>query len=330
MSMYEPPYKINDKIIFEISNIMNKIGNIESYQTLDRLPKLRKQNRIRSIYSSCAIEANSLSLNDVKDLINGKTVVGSKEEILEVKNAIKAYEIIENIDPYSLKDLLNEHKILTTGLVDNAGTFRKNQEGVFDGEKCIFIAPPANMVVSLMESLFAWINKNKTNIHPLILSCVFHYEFVFIHPFKDGNGRMARLWHNALLGKFNPIFYWLPIENYIKDHQEDYYNAISKSHIEGESTEFICFMLKMISEALDKIKTDINLHVYHSSIYINRLLENMDENVPMTSNEIMLKLRIKSKETFRKNYLNPAIESGLVEFEIPDKPTSKNQRYIKK
>lgn len=330
MYEYQPPFNITNEIIDYISKIMEKIGNIDNYKDLDRLPRLRKQNRIRSIYSSCAIEANSLSLSEVTDIVNGKTVVGDETEIKEVKNAIKAYDLIEQIDPYSLKNLLEIHKIIANNLISNPGTLRNNAEGVFDGDRCIFIAPPSNMVPHLMESLFTWMKENQGKIHPLLLSCIFHYEFVFIHPFKDGNGRMARLWQTALLGKYKPIFYWMPIENYIKDNQKEYYEAISKSHSNGNCTVFIEFMLKMIDETLIKIKKEINKHAYHLSIYIQKLLNVMEVDVPLTSNEIMQKLNIKSKEALRNNYIKPAIDSGLIYLEIPDKPTSRNQRYIRK
>ena len=330
MSNYNPPFKLTSKILNGISKIMEILGMINYYENLSRLPKLRKQNRIRSVYSSCAIEANSLSLDQVKDIINGKTVIGPLKEILEVKNAIKAYENIEEIDPYNIEDLMNIHHILMNNIIERSGKFRLNQEGVFDGDKCIFVAPPESLVPELMGNLFAWMNENKGEIHPLIVSSVFHYEFVFIHPFKDGNGRTVRLWQNAILGKFNEIFYYVPIENYILEYQSEYYEAISICHNNGDSTFFIEFMLEMIYKTLSSLKDNIINSNNHKSVYISKLLSVMETEVPMTANEIMEKLNLKSKETFRKNYLNPAIESNLVFYEYPDKPTSKNQRYIKK
>ncbi|MGL4948810.1 MAG: Fic family protein [Anaeroplasmataceae bacterium] len=324
-----PPFNINDKIINLISEIMDLVGQTKTYDSIDSQPKLRKQNRIKSVYSSCAIEANSLSLDQVTDIINGKIVLGSKKEIQEVKNAINAYDNIININPFDLNDLKLIHKMLTIYLIDNPGDFRKNEEGVFDGDKCIFIAPPHTIVNELMENLFKWLNSNKDIIHPLILSSVFHYEFLFIHPFKDGNGRTARLIQNALLAKTNPLFYWLPIENSIKDFQKEYYDAIAISHKEGSSTKFIEFILSMIKETLLNLIVDINKYSNNKSIYVIKLLEVMDKDIPLTANEIMFKLNLKSKETLRKNYINPAIESGLIVFEIQDKPTSKNQRYIR-
>lgn len=330
MNEYNPPFKITNEIIDLISKIMEQIGKVHSYEALDRLPRLRKQNRIRSVFSSCAIEANSLSLNQVSDILNGKKVIGPEKDIQEVKNALDAYNEISNFDPFEIYDLKKVHEILTKCVIERPGEFRLNEEGVFAGEECIFIAPPFRLVPDLIYNLFAWMNRNKNELHPLILSSVFHYEFVFIHPFQDGNGRTARLWQTAILGKFNPIFYWIPIENYIMENQSEYYDAISKSNANGDSTVFITFILKIILQAIINIQNDISVHTNHISMYVNKLMNVMEVGVPMTSLEIMNKLNIRSKETFRKNYLNPAVESDLVEYELKDKPTSRNQRYIRK
>ncbi|MDD3383120.1 MAG: Fic family protein [Bacilli bacterium] len=329
MEKYNPPFRITNNILNLVSKIVENISRIRSHESLDKLPKLRKQNRIRSIYSSCAIEANSLSINQVSDIINGKNVVGPQREIQEVKNAIEAYNIVDKINPFEIEDLKKIHKMLTIYLVDKPGEFRLNEEGVFEGDKCIFVAPPAKSVPKLMDGLYLWLNENSNNIHPLILSSVFHYEFVFVHPFQDGNGRTVRLIQNAILGKFNSIFYWLPIENYIKDNQKEYYDAIANCHLKGESTIFIEFMLTMINEALINVDKDINTHNQNISIYMKKILDIMEISIPYTAIEIMRKLKLKSKETFRKNYLNPAIEKGFIRYEVPDKPTSKNQRYIR-
>ncbi len=330
MNDYKQPFDINDRIIHLLSSIMEEIGKIHNYKNLDKLPRLRKQNRIRSVYSSCAIEANSLTIDQVTDIINGKRVFGPEKEILEVKNAIQAYDEIEKLNPFSIEDLKKSHYILSKYLVDNPGRFRNSSEGVFDGNVCIFMAPPQEFVPTLMDNLFSWLNENKNTIHPLILSSVFHYEFIFIHPFEDGNGRTARLWQNAILGHYNPLFYWLPLENYIKDNQKEYYDSISKSYINGDSTLFIEFMLKMILKTIINIRENINNQFNYIDTYVKKLLNVMEKDIPMSSREIMDKLGLKSKETFRKNYLNPAVEANLVEYLIKDKPTSKNQKYIKK
>lgn len=329
MEKYEPPFVLTNEIMNIVSNIMEKIGKINVFNELDKLPVLRKQNRIRSIHSSCAIEANSLSLDQVSDVINGKAVYGSQKDITEVKNVIRAYDFIENINPYSKKDLLKMHGIIGANVVNNAGSFRTGNEGVKDENgNVVFIAPPPYLVDGLMSDLLTWLKKNKDLINPLILSSIFHYEFVFIHPFSDGNGRTVRFWQTAILGKWNKVFYYLPIENHIKDHQDDYYNAISASHIDGKANDFVVFMLKMIDSSLEELIK--NASVYSkNSIYVKKLLSIMPIETWLTANEIMSLLGLKSKETLRKNYLNPAIEKGYLIFEYPDKPTSKNQRYKK-
>ena len=230
MSGYTPPYIITDKILSLVASISEKVGRITERSNLDSKPHLRRSNKIRSIYSSLAIEANSLSLGEVKDVINGKTVIGAEKEIQEVKNAYAAYEEISKIDVYSLKELKRLHGIMTKYIVDISGDFRIGEEGVFNGDKCIFMAPPAKLVPGQMTDLFNWMKQNKDTVHPLILSSVFHYEFVFIHPFTDGNGRMARLWHTAILSEWQPIFEFIPIESQIEKFQSGYYEAIAKCH----------------------------------------------------------------------------------------------------
>jgi len=326
--MYTPPFTITNTMLTKVVSITEKIGMISSYQPLKRMPTLRKNNKIKSIYSSLIIEANSLSLQQVKDIINGKLVIGPQKEIQEVKNAYEAYEMISSFNPFNQKDLLKAHKILTSKLIDDAGKYRNHPEGVFDGEKVVFIAPPENLVPNLMTDLFEWLN-NENEVHILLKSCIFHYEFVFIHPFSDGNGRTARLWQNILLTKWNPIFEYIPIETQIQHYQEDYYNSISVSHKEGNSNRFIEFMLKMIDETLDEVIISAKNEVRNISEQVNHLLEVMEDGIPLSANQIMEKLGIKSKETLRASYINPAIENGLIQMTLPDKPNSKNQRYVK-
>ena len=326
---YKPPYEITDKILSLVSDISEKIGRITESTNLDSKPHLRRNNKIKSIHSSLAIEANSLSLDEVRDVINGKTVVGKQKEIQEVKNAYEAYEQIGKLDIYSLKDFKRLHGIMTKYLVDESGSFRKGEEGVFNGDRCIFMAPSARLVPELMQNLFDWMNEFKDKVHPLILSAVFHYEFVFIHPFSDGNGRMARLWHTAILANWKPMFEFIPIESQIEKFQDGYYNAISKCHINGDSTVFIEFMAEQIDAILDEILNSSAYLKDNLSEYVKRLLSVMEYDTPYTANTVLNLLNLKSKETLRKNYLNPAIEKGLVKMTVPDKPNSRNQRYIK-
>ena len=325
--MYKPPFTLTSVMFDYAVNITEKIGQINNYNNLRKMPILRKNNRIQSVHSTLAIEANSLSLKQVKDVINGKLVIGFEREIREVKNAYKAYEQITKINPYSIDDLLYIHGILTNGLIEESGKFRSGNEGVFDEDNnCIFIAPKPDLVMDLINDLFKYIKENKDKINPLILSSVFHYEFVFIHPFSDGNGRMARLWQNIILSHWKEVFVYLPIESLIKKYQKEYYKVIDDCNNSGESTEFIEFMLKMIDESLNNLLKNINSN---TDEYVNKLLEVMDYNIPVSAKELMNKLNLKSINSFRKVYLKPALNMGLIKSTNPDKPTSKNQKYYK-
>ena len=329
MEKYQPPYTITNQMLSYVASISEKIGRITLISTMEKKPHLRKNNRIKSIHSSLRIEANSLTLNQVRDVINGKIVLGEQREIQEVKNAYCAYGKIAEINPYSIRDLKKYHGIMTKYLEEQSGDFRRGEEGVFHGDECIFMAPPAQYVPQLMEELFAWMKEVAREIHPLILSSIFHYEFVFIHPFSDGNGRMARLWHTAILYRWKPIFEYIPIESQIEKFQDDYYEAIAKCHVAGESTLFIEFMLAQVDKILDEITVQVDEDNEQLTEYIKKLLGVMEYDVPYTSNTLMEKLGLKSREGFRKNYLRPALDLQMIEMTIPDKPNSRNQRYRK-
>ena len=329
MGNYKPPFTITNEIVSYAASISEKIGRITAISSLPSKPHLRKNNRIRSIHSSLKIEANSLSLGQVRDVINGKTVLGEQKEIQEVKNAYAAYEQLSEINPYSIRDLKHFHSIMTNCIVRDAGDFRRGKEGVFNGSQCVFMAPPARYVPQLMNDLFDWMKEARTSVHPLVLGSVFHYEFVFIHPFSDGNGRMARLWHTAILSKWKPVFEYIPVESQIEKFQEEYYGAIARCHAEGASTHFIEFMLWQIDKILDDISVQISEDSESLSECIKKLLAVMEYDVPYTSRALMEKLGLKSKEGFRRNYLRPAMDKGLLRMTIPDKPNSRNQRYSK-
>lgn len=329
MGEYKPPFTITNEILSYVSSVSEKIGRITATGNLEAKPHLRKNNRIKSIHSSLKIEANSLSLGQVRDVINGKSVLGEQKEIQEVKNAYAAYERFSEIDPYSIKHLKQFHGIMTKYVVEESGEFRRGEEGVFNGDQCIFMAPPARLVPQLMEELFGWMKEVQNDVHPLILGSVFHYEFVYIHPFSDGNGRMARLWHTAILSGWKPVFAYIPIESQIEKFQDEYYEAIAKCHVAGESTIFIEFMLSQIDKILDDISVQISEENEYLSEAVKKLLEVMEYDVPYTSKALMEKLELKSREGFRRNYLHPAIELNLIHMTIPDKPNSRNQRYIK-
>lgn len=313
MDKYIPPYKITDKMLDYISKIMEKVGEINSYINLNRMPELRKQNRISSIHSSLAIENNQLSLFQVQDVINGKMVIGDRTDIQEVKNAYEAYSKISEINPYSIKDLKMIHGIMTFLIEKESGKFRSHGECVKDGEKVIFVAPSEKMVPSLMQDLFNWLKEVKDNVHPLIYSSVFHYEFVFIHPFGDGNGRMARLWQSALLSEWKEIFEYVPIESLIKEYQEEYYNVIDNCNKNGESTEFIEFMLKMINETIDRIILEQNSmqEIVYSNSTQEKILELIRLDSYITQVEMAEKLGL-TRDTISYNikYLK---DNGIIE-----------------
>lgn len=245
---YVPPFTVTDEITILVADIAEAVGHLDA--TADRLPSphLRKENRIKTIQSSLAIENNSLSVEQVTAILEGKHVLGAPNEIQEVKNAIDAYELLLELNPYKEKDLLKAHKLMMTDLVHENGRYRQGGVGVFDGEKCIHMAPPAQRVPILIADLISWVKTTK--VHPLISSCVFHYEFEFIHPFADGNGRMGRMWQTLLLMQWKPVFAWIPVETIVKEHQQDYYDAIAQSDHEASSTPFIIFMLRCLKQAL--------------------------------------------------------------------------------
>lgn len=330
MTAYQPPFHITNSMLMYVSSISEKVGEINILQNMEAKPHLRKNNRIKSVHASLKIEANSLSLGQVRDVIEGHLVLGEQKEIQEVKNAYAAYQELEKVDPYSLEDLKRLHGIMTRYTVEESGSFRKGEEGVFNGDQCIFMAPPARMVPGLMTDLFDWMEREQKTVHPLILSSVFHYEFVFIHPFADGNGRMARLWHTAILSKWKPVFAYIPIESQIEKFQDDYYKAIADCHKAGNSDAFIEFMLKQIDDILEEISGQPAEEGEPLTEYVKKMLAVMEFGVPYTSRAIMDKLGLKSKETFRKNYLGPAMALKMVEMTIPDKPRSRNQRYIRR
>ena len=246
--MYKPPFTVSAKAINLIAMISSQLERYAIRMEQEDTLRLRRANRIKTIHSSLAIEGNTLSEGEVQAVLEGKKVVAPLKEIQEVKNAIKTYELYPKLNPFSIQDLLLAHGTMMSGLVDEAGMFRKGGVGVFDGDKPIHIAPPADRVRDLMSDLFGWLEN--ADDHLLTRSCVFHYEFEFIHPFADGNGRIGRLWQSLILGRLNPIFEHLPVENMVYSNQQAYYHAINRSSDLGDSGPFIDFMLEEILNAL--------------------------------------------------------------------------------
>lgn len=249
MKNKKPPFEITNTIIDSVAEIAELVGRLTSTNQLSGNPTLRRSNRIRTIHGSLAIEQNTLSLEQVTAVLNGKHVLAPPKDIAEVKNAYEIYERLDELDPCSVDDLLTAHGIMTRELVDESGMFRTRPVGVVDQEgRVLHFGTLPQYVPDLVMELLDWVKSS--DVHMLIRSCVFHYEFELIHPFADGNGRVGRLWHTLLLSKWNPAFAWLPVESIIHDRQEEYYAAINTSNDAGESTVFIEFMLSSIKASL--------------------------------------------------------------------------------
>lgn len=330
MSDYKPPFSMTDRIILLVADISEQLGRIAVEHEGRISPHLRKENRIRTIHSSLAIEHNSLSIDQVTAIIDGKRVLGNPNEIREVQNAYEAYELMLKLDPNSVEDLLNAHRLMMNGLVPENGRFRSGGVGVFDGDKLIHMAPPADFVSQQISDLFLWYKNSE--MHPLIKSAIFHYEFEFIHPFADGNGRMGRMWHSLLLGQWKDLFFWLPVEEFIQSRQKEYYGALGKADKNTDSAVFVELMLEIIYDALkemshlDRSDEQVSDHDTDQDKRINCLVAVLGDE-EMSAADIMKKLGLSHRPTFRKNYLSPALKSGLIERTIPDKPNSKNQKY---
>lgn len=249
MRSKKPPFEITNTILDEIAEIAELVGHVNASFGLSTNPTLRRTNRIRTIYSSLAIEQNTLSLEQVTAVLNGKHVVAPPKDIAEVKNAYEIYEIMDSLDPYSVDDLLCAHGVMTKGLIEESGCFRSRPVGVVDKQgNVLHFGTLPDYVPGLVMELLDWVRDSE--FHMLIKSCVFHYELELIHPFSDGNGRIGRLWHTLLLTQWKPMFAWLPVESMIHDRQDEYYQAINRSNNEAGSTVFIEFMLSAIKEAL--------------------------------------------------------------------------------
>lgn len=245
----KPPFEITNRMIGYVAEIAELLGKLNVTNALSSNPTLRRTNRIRTIHGSLAIEQNTLSLEQVTAVLNGKHVLAPPKDIAEVKNAYEIYERLDELDPFSVDDLLTAHAIMTRGLIEESGMFRTRPVGIVDSEgHVLHFGTLPQYVPDLVMELLEWAKISE--VHMLIRSCVFHYELELIHPFADGNGRVGRLWHTLLLSKWNPAFAWLPVESIIHDRQQEYYAAINASNDAGESTVFIEFMMSAIKASL--------------------------------------------------------------------------------
>jgi len=255
MPNYEPPFQLTSPILRLVADICERLGRLSITSALPHSPRLRRENRIRSIHASLAIENNTLSVAQVTAVFDGKRVLGIPREIQEVRNAILAYEALEQWRPERVGDLLAAHRLLMTGLVDSCGTFRQAGVGIYREATLVHMAPPANRVMTLVDDLLGWVKR--TEAHPLIASCVFHYEFEFIHPFDDGNGRMGRLWQTLILSQWQPLMAFMPVETLIHARQAEYYQALSAADKAGDATVFVEFMLRALLDVVTEIESGV-------------------------------------------------------------------------
>ncbi len=319
--MTRPPFTITPKTLGLVTDIAVAVSRMEAQAPTS--PQLRRGNRIRTIHASLAIEQNTLTVEQVTAVLEGKRVLGSPSEIQEVRNAFAAYEKLDKWNSASRKDLLEAHGILMHGLVDKPGAFRSKGVGVVQGKAVVHMAPPALRVPALIQNLLDWLASNE--VHPLVASCVFHYEFEFIHPFQDGNGRMGRLWQTLILSHWNPLFAWLPIETVVRDRQADYYAVLGRCDKAGDSTEFIEFLLDAVLSGLreaprtEQVTDQVTEQVAH-------LLQVLGKRELATS-DLMKALELSHRPTFLQNYLDPALQAQWVERTDPASPRSPRQKY---
>ena len=321
---YQPPFTITPLILRLIAEISEALGRI-SAQT-DGAPdlRLRRLNRIRTIQGSLAIEDNTLSEEQITALLDGKHVIAPPREIQEARNAIVAYDHLEQWNPENEKDLLKAHGILMAGLVDDAGSYRQAGVGVVGGKEVFHMAPPAGRVPHLMDNLFQWLQT--TDHHPLVAGSVFHYEFEFIHPFADGNGRMGRLWQTLILSRWNVLFLRIPVESIVYAHQQEYYAALQHSTQQGVVTPFLEFMLFMIRDAVLAITPQVVPQVAPQVAQLLRIFSGAGQ-AGLSRMALQEASGLRDRKSFAERWLAPALEAGLIEMTIPDRPNSRMQRY---
>ena len=344
----KPPYTITDKAADYLAKIVETVTRLEFGTGFKRDIRLHRENRIRSIHSSVAIEGNNLSLTEATAVIQGKIVAGKHEEIKEVKNAYEAYDKIMTFDPYSVEDFLWAHRLMTQDLLDESGKFRSGDVGVFDGDRTVHIGARPQFVPSLTEELFAWAKESE--LHSVLKSAILHYEIETIHPFADGSGRMGRLWQTLLLAKWNEIFAWIPMESILWRNRSQYYAAISAARKENDSGVFIEFTLSALNEivveqekrqvehqAERQVEHQVDHQVEHQEVrQVERQVELTEvqksvlkalENGTLTRKEVFNAINMcGDSRSFRRN-IKPLLTIGLIEMTIPDKPNSRLQKY---
>ncbi len=319
-SFSHPPCTITPSLLNLVAQISEVVGRRSAFTGQEGDLRLRRLNSIRTIQGTLAIEGNGLSEAQITALLAGKRVVAPPREVQEARNALVVYERFAQWRPEVEADLLAAHGVLMAGLVDEPGRYRRGAVGVMKGEVVVHLAPPAERVPALMHDLFAWLAA--VEVHPLISAAIFHYEFAFIHPFADGNGRMARLWQSLILSRWQPLFAELPVESLVRDHQHDYHQAIGQSSDLGDAGPFVEFMLRMMLAAFAVDSPQVAQQV---SPQVKRLLESLQG--AMSRDQLQKALGLLDRKSFRSRYLQPALAAGLIEMTIPDKPNSRLQLY---
>ena len=312
-----PPYRITTDILSTVAEIAEAVGRAEAGGLSQNL-RLRRINRIRTIQGSLAIEGNILTEEQISTILDGKPVVAPLRDVQEARNAIQAYDRYEQWNPASESDLLAAHQILMTALLDAPGCYRRGGVAVMGQDRVHHVGPPAGQVPRLMADLLSWIGS--TTDHPLVTSSVFHYEFEFIHPFEDGNGRMGRLWQTLILTGWKTLFAHVPVESLVRARQSEYYRAIRESSAQGESTPFVAFMLDAILAAFQTPQ-----EAPHVPPQVRRLLSVLAGE--MSRREILHALGLNDRKSLRQRYLSPALQYGYVEMTRPDAPNARNQKY---
>ncbi len=324
MSRYQPPLTITPTILDLAEQIGEIIGRWALTTESELSPKLRRGNRIRTIQASLAIENNTLNVEQVTAVLEGKRVLGLPREIQEVRNAFAAYECLPQWQPTAINDLLAAHGVLMAGLLDDAGHFRSGGVGIYRGDALMHMAPPASRVGALMQDLLDWLARGE--LHPLVASCVFHYEFEFIHPFADGNGRLGRLWQTLILSRWKPLLAFLPVETVVRDRQDDYYQALADADRIADTAHFVTFMLQALHTAMSETAlTDPVSDLVSDPV--KQLLAAFHHDESLKIGELLNRLGLQHRPTFRKNYLRPALAGGWIEMTQPESPNSPLQKY---
>ena len=340
MMTNKPPYTITEKAADYLAKIVEAVTRLEFGTGFMRDVRLHRENRVRTIHSSLAIEGNSLSLDEVTAVIQGKIVAGKQEEIKEVKNAYEAYDKIMTFDPYSVEDFLRAHNMMTQDLLDESGKFRRGDVGVFDGDRAVHVGARPQFVPRLVAELFAW--ARESDLHPVLKSAILHYEIETIHPFADGNGRIGRMWQTLLLAKWNEIFAWVPMEAIVWENKEQYYAAIEAARKVNDSGVFIEFTLSALYEVIaeqdehqdehqvehqvehqDKRPAKKQIELTDVQIAVLKALE----NATLARREIFAAIDISGDSRSYKRHIAPLVSAGFIEMTIADTPNSKLQKY---